>query len=82
MNAQAANAKPARPERLLPLSAVCAQVGQDRSTVYRRVAERTFPLPIKVGSRSLWVESEVQAWIAARIAVARMGQSMGQRDAA
>lgn len=43
----------------------------NRSTLYERIADGTFPKPIRLGTdaRSVgWVASEVQAWIAARIA--------------
>lgn len=71
-----------RPERLLPMRAVRDQVALHPATVYAMVKEGTFPKPIKMGRRSLWIESEVQAWILARIADSRMGQGMGQKSAA
>jgi len=75
-------AEVSHPERLLPMRAVRDQVALHPATVYAMVKDGTFPKPIKMGRRSLWVESEVQAWIATRIAAARMGQSMGQKSAA
>ena len=71
-----------QPERLLPMRAVRDQVAIHPATVYSMVKDGAFPKPIKMGRRSLWVESEVQAWIAARIVDSRMGQSMGQKSAA
>ena len=56
----------AQPERLLPMRAVRDQVALHPATVYAMVKAGEFPGPIKMGRRSLWVESEVQAWIAAK----------------
>lgn len=58
------------------------QVALHPATVYAMIKTGEFPRPIKMGRRSLWVESEVQAWIASRIEDARMGQSMGRKSAA
>jgi len=45
------------------------RTGLSRSAIYRSVAIGTFPAPVKLGERaSAWIESEVSAWIAARIA--------------
>ncbi len=55
--------------RLLKLPDVKARTGLSRSEVYRRVALGTFAAPVKLGEHaSAWVESEVSAWIADRIA--------------
>jgi predicted DNA-binding transcriptional regulator AlpA len=74
------------PERLLPMRAVRDQVALHPATVYGLIKAGEFPQPIKMGRRSLWIESEVQAWIQARIAESRpdqsMGRGMGQKSAA
>lgn len=57
-----------RPRRLLTRRQVEEKTGLTKSTIYERVAAGTFPCPVKVGSRSLWPEHEVDAWIDARIA--------------
>ena len=80
--AQLSRAEMVQPERLLPMRAVRDQVALHPATIYAMIKTDEFPKPIKMGRRSLWVESEVQAWISARIADARMGQSMGQKSAA
>lgn len=72
----------AAPERLLPMRAVRDQVALHPATIYGMIKDGEFPKPIKMGRRSLWIESEIQAWIQARIAESRMGQSMGQKSAA
>lgn len=44
------------------------RTGLSRSSIYRGVQECTFPKPVRLGSRMVgWVESEIQAWIEARI---------------
>ncbi|QRN55917.1 AlpA family phage regulatory protein [Dyella caseinilytica] len=61
---------------------VAARAGLGRTTIYAGIAAKTFPGPVKVGKRSLWVESEVDRWIAARIAERDMGSNVGSRNAA
>lgn len=56
----------------LRLPAVQARTGLSRSGIYQLVRRGEFPLPIKLGRRaSAWLESEVSAWIEARIEMAR-----------
>jgi prophage regulatory protein len=59
------------PDRLLRLPAVMASVGLGRTAVLDRVKAGTFPAPCKVGRATLWQESAVQAWIAARVRESR-----------
>lgn len=67
MSAAAATA-PAAPS-FLRLSEVARRTGLGRSTIYERIAQGTFPAPVKLSERtSAWVDIEVQDWIAARIA--------------
>lgn len=54
------------PERLLPMRAVRDQVALHPATIYGMIKDGEFPKPIKMGRRSLWIESEVQAWIRQR----------------
>lgn len=39
-----------------------------RSHIYGRMAEGDFPLPIKIGRSSRWLKSEIDDWIAKRVA--------------
>jgi len=49
---------------------VCNIVGLKRSGVYRLVQIGTFPRPVKLSIKATgWIESEVYAWLNARIAV-------------
>jgi predicted DNA-binding transcriptional regulator AlpA len=52
------------PDRLLKLPQVCDMIGRSRASIYRDVATKAFPEPLKVGGSSRWLLSEVQAYIA------------------
>lgn len=64
--------------RLLPLAEVRKIVGLSTATIYRRIGDGSFPLPCKQGVRSLWVSTEIDAWVASVIAERNMGHAMGQ----
>lgn len=50
--------------RLVRLAEVCHTVGLSRSTIYKRVADGSFPAPVRVSLRSVrWRDSELSAWI-------------------
>lgn len=54
--------------KIIRLKAVIDATGLARSTVYKYVAEGSFPKPIPLGDRCVgWLESEVQDWILARV---------------
>ncbi|MFY2765438.1 helix-turn-helix transcriptional regulator [Arenimonas sp. MALMAid1274] len=56
--------------QLLRLPTMIRRTGLSRSSIYRRVAAGTFPSPVKIGERSCaWASHEVDAWIAATIAL-------------
>ena len=53
----------------LRLREVCRKTALSRSEIYRRVAQSTFPAPVKLGVRaSAWDSREVDSWIVHRIA--------------
>ena len=63
-------------EALLPMKAskarpakegVAGRVGMHPSTIYAEIKEGRFPAPVKLGRSSRWLESEIDAWIAARV---------------
>ena len=62
-------AQPEAYEELADLRRVMAMTAMSRSRVYleMRAKDRPFPKPLKLGGRSVWVVSEVQAWIRAVI---------------
>ncbi|MCZ8395881.1 helix-turn-helix transcriptional regulator [Achromobacter ruhlandii] len=56
-------------ESLIKLPQVIEKTGRGRTTIY---TDPTFPKPVKIGTRAVaWVQSEVDAWIAQRIAASR-----------
>lgn len=51
---------------------VRARIGLSRSHTHALIAQRKFPAPIKLGARaSGWLESEVENWVAERVAKSR-----------
>ncbi|MDZ4194265.1 MAG: AlpA family transcriptional regulator [Pseudomonas sp.] len=54
--------------RIVRLKEVSNVTGLARSTIYKYVSEGNFPKPVPLGDRCVgWLESEVQAWIRARV---------------
>jgi prophage regulatory protein len=54
---------------LLRLPEVARKTGLGKSTIWVKVAQGTFPQPVRFGARcTRWVESEIEAWKAALIA--------------
>lgn len=63
------------PENTAPLSAalpaICARYGVSRAWLYDRMrdtADDPFPQPVKLGTRSVWIIAETDAWFARRAA--------------
>lgn len=57
-----------KPDRFLRMPEVEKLTGMKKSTIYAHAREGSFPNPKQIGSRSIgFLESDVQAWIAARI---------------
>jgi prophage regulatory protein len=53
---------------ILRLPAVKAETGLARSTIYLRISQGLWPIPVRLGSRAVgWPMSEVEALNAARI---------------
>jgi prophage regulatory protein len=53
------------PERIIRLKTVLSRTGLSRSTIYRKIAEGTFPAQIKISvNGSGWHESDINRWIA------------------
>lgn len=58
--------------RIIKRREVEGRTGLPRSTMYDRIKRGDFPAPIPLGERSVgWLEHEVDAWLADRIAQAR-----------
>jgi len=52
---------------LLRLPDVMKVTGLARSTVYKLIAERSFPVPVRITNRSVaWHANEIQAWLGER----------------
>lgn len=51
-------------ERIIRLKTVLARTGLSRSTMYRKIAEGTFPCQIKISVHGAgWRESAIDRWI-------------------
>lgn len=57
----------ARRVSLVPFLDACKRAGISKAYAYALMAEGRWPRPVKVGRSSLIVESELDAWIDARI---------------
>ena len=56
-----------------------ARTGLSRSTLYQYIQDGLFPRPVSLGARAVgWLESEVNAWIAARAKAVRPGTAPGR----
>lgn len=54
---------------ILRLPEVIKKTGYRRASIYAKVKSGQFPTPICLGARAVgWVDSEINEWIAARIA--------------
>ena len=52
--------------RILRMPEVCQYTGIRRSSVYRKLAEGSFPPPIRLGARSVgWRLADIDVWLAA-----------------
>ncbi len=49
--------------KLIPLPVVCDMTGLQKSAIYERISNGTFPGPVKISRASRWNVSEVQLWI-------------------
>ncbi|MBD9400085.1 helix-turn-helix transcriptional regulator [Pseudomonas sp. PDM11] len=65
--------------RIIRLKEVTNSTGLARSTVYKFIAEGTFPKPVPLGDRCVgWVEEEVHDWIMVRIEARDLAAGAGQ----
>ncbi|CAB3925343.1 hypothetical protein LMG26846_06008 [Achromobacter insuavis] len=51
-------------ESLLPLKVVQSRVGMGKTKIYEQIKAGAFPACVKNGRMSVWVASEIDAWIA------------------
>ncbi|UCI22594.1 AlpA family phage regulatory protein [Mesorhizobium sp. B2-1-8] len=53
------------PDRIIRLKTVLFRTGLTRSTLYRKIAEGSFPAQIKISVNGAgWQESEIDCWVA------------------
>jgi prophage regulatory protein len=65
-------------KRFLRLHRVKETTGLSRTSIYRKIAAREFPSPIRIGARSVaWVEAEVIQWMNNCEELSRSGQRAG-----
>ena len=54
-------------DRLIRLHEVKLRTGLGRSSIYRKMADGSFPQPLNIGERAVaWRESDIEQWIASR----------------
>ena len=54
-----------QPDRIVRLKTVLARTGLSRSTIYRKIAEGTFPAQLKISTNGAgWRESDIDRWVA------------------
>lgn len=65
------------PIKLIRIHKVCEKTGRHRSSIYRALTDDpSFPKPVKFGARSIaFVESEIDQWIADRMAARDASQA-------
>lgn len=52
------------PDRIIRLKTVLARTGLSRSTIYRKMAEGTFPAQFKISTNGTgWKESDINQWV-------------------
>ena len=58
-----------QPDRIVRLGTVLARTGLSRSTIYRKIAEGTFPAQLRISTNGTgWHESDIDRWIANPVA--------------
>lgn len=62
------DAAPADQTRFLRIRQVLALVPVSRPTIYRMMERGEFPKALRIGSSSLWVESEINKWMNDKVA--------------
>jgi prophage regulatory protein len=64
------------PDRIIRLKTVLGRTGLSRSTIYRKIAEGTFPPRIKISVNGAgWRESDISQWVADPVACRSKGEA-------
>lgn len=54
-----------QPDRIVRLKTVLGRTGLSRSSIYRKIAEGTFPAQIRISTNGAgWRESDINRWVA------------------
>lgn len=65
--------------RIIKLAEVIRITGLSRSSIYRKLNDNSFPVPVPLGHKAVgWVEDEVHQWILERIALRDDGQGLSE----
>ncbi len=68
------------PDRIVRLNTVLARTGLSRSTIYRKIAEGTFPAQLRISVNGAgWRESDIDRWVANPVAGGQRKRSMTGR---
>lgn len=60
------------PIAFMRLPAVKARTGLSRASIYAKIAAGGFPAPVNLGARAVaWIDSDISAWMAERVAASR-----------
>lgn len=54
-------------KRFIKLDQVKQMTSLSRAAIYKRIAHGTFPPQVKLGTTSVWLESEVEGWIQSKV---------------
>ncbi|EKK3999125.1 AlpA family transcriptional regulator [Cronobacter sakazakii] len=54
-------------DQFIDMEFITRLLGVSDKWIYRLIKEGIFPKPIKLGRSSRWLQSEVEAWLQARI---------------
>lgn len=58
-----------QPDRIIRMKTVLARTGLSKSTIYRKMAEGTFPPRLKISANGAgWRESDLDRWVANPVA--------------
>ena len=53
------------PDRIIRMKTIVFRTGLSRSTIYRKIAEGTFPAQLKISTNGAgWHESDINRWVA------------------
>ena len=68
------------PDRIIRLKTVLARTGLSKSTIYRKMAEGTFPAKLTISTNgSGWHESDISRWVTNPVAWRPSGEDDGVR---